>query len=92
VRAATRASGDCIYSFHFANGTLQPVLCQVSYLERVDPSNQNAPLSSARQRSELVLSMLERRLAEAPYLAVPPSAAAASPREASTNDGAARRT
>jgi glutathione S-transferase len=60
---------DYLYWFHFANGTLQPVILQVWGLERVDPSDKNAPLQVARNRFELVFSTLEKRLGEAPYLA-----------------------
>ncbi|RKH73411.1 glutathione S-transferase family protein [Corallococcus aberystwythensis] len=60
---------DYLYWFHFANGTLQPLVLQVRSLERVDPSDKNAPLHAARERFNLVFSTLEKRLGEAPYLA-----------------------
>ena len=60
---------DYLYWFHFANGTLQPVVLQVRYLERVDPSDQNVPLQAAKDRFKRVFSTLEKRLGEAPYLA-----------------------
>lgn len=60
---------DFLYWFHFANGTLQPVVLQVRYLERVDPSDKNALLQAAKDRFKRVLSTLEKRLEEAPYLA-----------------------
>jgi glutathione S-transferase len=54
---------------HFANGTLQPLIMLVWSLERVEPSDQNAPLRGARTRFNLVFSLLEQRLRAAPYLA-----------------------
>jgi len=55
---------------------LQPVVLQVRYLERVDPSTANAPLQAAKERFNLVFSMLDQRLAEAPFLAGPELTAA----------------
>ena len=60
---------DYLYWFHFANGTLQPMVLQVRSLERVDPSDHNAPLQAAKARFNLVFSTLAKRLGEAPYLA-----------------------
>jgi len=60
---------DYLYWFHFANGTLQPLVLMVRSLERVDPSDENAPLRAARERFGRVFSMLGARLGEAPYLA-----------------------
>ncbi|MCP3140529.1 glutathione S-transferase family protein [Pyxidicoccus xibeiensis] len=67
---------DYLYWFHFANGTLQPVVLQVRYLERVDPSEKNAALQAAKERFNLVFSTVEKRLGEAPYLAGPELTAA----------------
>jgi glutathione S-transferase len=67
---------DYLYWFHFANGTLQPVVLQVRYLERVDPSEQNAVLQAAKARFGLVFSTVEKRLGEVPYLAGPELTAA----------------
>jgi glutathione S-transferase len=69
MKAGEAGFSDYLYWFHFANGTLPPVILQVWSLERLDPSDQNAPLRSARHRFELVLSLLDKRLEEAPYLA-----------------------
>ncbi|MBZ4399626.1 glutathione S-transferase family protein [Myxococcus sp. AS-1-15] len=69
VRPGEPGFADYLYWFHFANGTLQPVVLQVRYLERVDPSGSSALLQAARERFTLVLSTLEKRLGEAPYLA-----------------------
>ncbi len=60
---------DYLYWFHFANGTLQPVILQVWSLERVDPSDKNAPLRMARERFSRVFATVEQRLGEVPYLA-----------------------
>jgi len=58
-----------LYWFHFANGTLQPLVLQVRSLERVDPTEQNAVLQAAKTRFNLVFSVIDRRLGEMPYLA-----------------------
>ncbi|WP_225410152.1 glutathione S-transferase family protein [Stigmatella hybrida] len=58
-----------LYWFHFANGTLQPAVLQVRYLERADPSDKNVLLQAAKDRFGLVFSTLETRLGEEPYLA-----------------------
>ena len=60
---------DYLYWFHFANGTLQPLVLRMMSLERVDPSDGNAPLRTARERFTRALSTVETRLGEAPYLA-----------------------
>ena len=60
---------DYLYWFHFANGSLQPVVMQVWFLSRVDPSDANPLLQSAKARFNLVLSTIDQRLGEAPYLA-----------------------
>lgn len=62
---------DYLYWFHFANASLQPSLLQVRYLERVDASPNNLMLQAARTRFDLVLSMVDTRLAQVPYLAGP---------------------
>ncbi|SEU38199.1 glutathione S-transferase family protein [Stigmatella erecta] len=58
-----------LYWFHFANGTLQPAILQVRYLERVDPSDKNVLLQAAKDRFQLIFSTLEQRLGQEPYLA-----------------------
>jgi glutathione S-transferase len=60
---------DYLYWFHFANGTLQPTVGRVMYLNRADPSGTSAPAQSAKERFALVLSTLNARLGKAPYLA-----------------------
>jgi glutathione S-transferase len=76
VKRSQPGFADYLYWFHFANGTLQPVVLQVRYLERVDPSEKNAPLQAAKERFNLVFSTVEKRLGEAPYLAGPELTAA----------------
>ena len=60
---------DYLYWFHFSNGTLQPALLRLMFLERLDPSHTSATLPAARQRFDLITSALDKRLEEAPYLA-----------------------
>jgi glutathione S-transferase len=60
---------DFLYWFHFANGTLQPIMGRIMGLERVDPSEKNAVLQGAKERLALVLATIERRLGETPYFA-----------------------
>jgi glutathione S-transferase len=67
---------DYLYWFHFANGTLQPAIMRVRYLELLDPSDQNAALQAARERFDLAFSTVETRLGDAPYLAGPELTAA----------------
>lgn len=67
---------DYLYWFHFANGTLQPAIMRVRYLEICDPSAGNKLLPGANERFELILSTLETRLGEVPYLAGPELTAA----------------
>jgi glutathione S-transferase len=58
-----------LYWLHFANGTLQPVMGRIMTLHRLDvPAEQ--PLAMAmRARFALVLSQVEARCAQAPFLA-----------------------
>lgn len=67
---------DYLYWFHFANGTLQPSILQVWFLERLDPTEANGLLRRAKERLNLSLSTMEKRLGEAPYLAGPELTAA----------------
>ncbi|MET0794055.1 MAG: glutathione binding-like protein, partial [Polyangiaceae bacterium] len=76
VKPGEPGFADYLYWFHYANGTLQPVILQVRYLERVDPSAKNALLQAAKERFNLIFSLLDQRLAEAPYLAGPELTAA----------------
>lgn len=60
---------DHLYWFHFANGTLQPLVMQVRALERVDASDGNAVLQATKARFAHVFTHLDQRLAGTPYLA-----------------------
>ena len=69
IRAGEVGFADYLYWFHFANGTLQPLLLRMLSLERVDPSEANAPLQMAKAQFARVFALLDQRLAAAPYLA-----------------------
>ena len=58
-----------LYWFHFANGTLQPAVMRVLYLSRVEPTGTSAAAQAAKERFDLILSLLEKRLGDAHYLA-----------------------
>jgi glutathione S-transferase len=60
---------DYLYWFHFANGTLQPIVARMMYLRSVDPSEKNAPLQGAKTRLDLVFATVEKRLGDVPYFA-----------------------
>ncbi|WP_431687053.1 glutathione S-transferase family protein [Hahella sp. NBU794] len=60
---------DYLYWLHFANGTFQALLLRMLSLERVDASDNNAPLTMAKERLQLMLSMMEKKLGESDYLA-----------------------
>ena len=60
---------DYLYWFHFSNGTLQPALLRLMFLERLDPAHTSGMLPAARQRFDLIASTMDKRLGEAPYLA-----------------------
>ncbi|MBN8885056.1 MAG: glutathione S-transferase family protein [Rudaea sp.] len=60
---------DYLYWFHFANGTLQPLVLQTWLLQRADPSEHNAALHRMQARFHRVFATIEQRLGDAPYLA-----------------------
>ena len=60
---------DYLYWFHFANGTLQPLVLQLWLVERTAASDDHPVLQSVRRLFDHVFSLVERRLGEAPYLA-----------------------
>lgn len=76
VKRGEPGFADYLYWFHFANGTLQPLVLQVRFLERIDPSEHNTLLQAARSRFERVFSYLDKHLGERPYLAGPELTAA----------------
>jgi glutathione S-transferase len=58
-----------LYWLHFANGTLQPVMGRNMIVRRIDLPADHPVVASMRARLELVLSQVEARCAEVPYLA-----------------------
>lgn len=58
-----------LYWFHFANGTLQAQLHRLMLIRRLEPPAENPILRAAEERRERSLAMVERRLAEHPWLA-----------------------
>ena len=60
---------DYLYWFHFSNGTLQPAVLRLLFLERLDPAHTSGMLPAAHQRFELIASTMDKRLGEVPYLA-----------------------
>jgi len=64
-----------LYWFHFANGTLQPVMGRNMFLRRLNLPPDNATLVATLARLHLALDMVDRRLREVDFLAGPFSAA-----------------
>lgn len=58
-----------LYWFHFANGNLQPAMMRLLLARRAELSEDHPVAASARGRLELVLALVEERLAKAQYLA-----------------------
>ena len=58
-----------LYWLHFANGTLHPTIGRNLIVHRLDVPAQQPVASAMRARLALVLSQLEARCAQAPYLA-----------------------
>jgi glutathione S-transferase len=67
VRVDQPNFADYLYWFHFANGSLQPLLLRIRSLEVAAPAS--APLAMAKERLELALGFLDQRLASSNYLA-----------------------
>ncbi len=67
---------DYLYWYHFANGTLQPTVSRLMYLERVEVTEGHAVMQGSKARFELILSTLEERLGDSAYLAGPELTAA----------------
>ena len=67
---------DYLYWFHFANGTLQPTVSRLMYLERVGLAEANPVLVGSNARFDLILSTLDKRASESAYLAGPELTAA----------------
>lgn len=58
-----------LYWLHFANGTLQPIMGRNMIVQRIDLPTDHPVAASMRARLQLVLSQVEARCAQAPYLA-----------------------
>jgi glutathione S-transferase len=58
-----------LYWFHFANGTLQPVLGRKSLLRRAGTPDDHPTALFVKERMGRALGLVETRLGEAPYLA-----------------------
>lgn len=58
-----------LYWFHFPNGNLQPTLMRFMTLSRVKLPADHPALASAQERLDRVLTLIENRLGEVPYLA-----------------------
>ncbi|WP_186049493.1 glutathione S-transferase family protein [Burkholderia gladioli] len=71
VKKTDPGFADHLYWFHFANGTLQPLVLQVLLLERAGSLKENAVLRGLQTRFDLVFSMIDARLGDTPYLAGP---------------------
>ncbi|MGJ7565889.1 glutathione S-transferase family protein [Variovorax sp. GB1R11] len=69
VRPEQAGFADYLYWFHFANASLQPLILQVWFLERSDPSKENVALQRLQDRFGLLLSTLDQRLSASPFLA-----------------------
>jgi glutathione S-transferase len=60
---------DFLYWFHFANGNLQPTLSRLMMVSRAQLPADHPVLLAVQGRFELVLRLVEARLATVPYLA-----------------------
>jgi glutathione S-transferase len=67
---------DYLYWFHFANGTLQPLMLRMLTVARFAPPADHPAALMARERFDLILGALDARLAAAHYLAGPELTAA----------------
>jgi len=68
-RPSDAGFADYLYWLHFANGTLQPIMGRNMFVHRLALPADHPMAVSMRTRLELVLSQVEKRCAEAPYLA-----------------------
>lgn len=58
-----------LYWFHFANGSLQPAMGRNMILGRLNLPADNPVLRAMKERLDLLLGLVERRLAKVQYLA-----------------------
>jgi glutathione S-transferase len=63
------AFADYLYWFHFANGTLQPIMGRNMVLRRVRPAEDDPTLLAAKGRLDCALHPVEARLGAAQWLA-----------------------
>ncbi len=62
---------DYLYWFHFANGSLQPVAGRIMMMRRLYPPADNPIILASEARLNLALDMMDKRLADVPWLAGP---------------------
>ena len=58
-----------LYWFHFANGTLQPLIGRCRVARSIDPAAASPTAKNLQDRLGRALGLVETRLGEAPYLA-----------------------
>ncbi len=66
---ADPAFAPYLYWFHFANGTLQPVIGRYRVACSIDPAAESPASKNLKDRLERAFGLVETRLGEAPYLA-----------------------
>lgn len=67
---------DYLYWFHFANGSLQPVVGRIMMMRRLYPPADNPIIVASETRLKLALQMMDARLGQSPWLAGPDFTAA----------------
>ncbi len=60
---------DYLYWFHFANGSLQPVVGRIMMMRRLYPPADNPIIVASETRLKLALQMMDARLGQVPWLA-----------------------
>lgn len=60
---------DYLYWFHFANGTLQPVIGRYRVALGIDPAAESPAVKNQQDRLGRAFGIVEKRLGESPYLA-----------------------
>ena len=67
---------DYLYWFHFANGSLQPVVGRIMMMRRLYPRADNPIIVASETRLKQALQMMDARLGQVPWLAGPDFTAA----------------
>ena len=67
--AGTAEFAPYLYWFHFANGTLQPMMGRMMILGRASVASEHPMLTATKGRLDGALGLIEKRLGETPYLA-----------------------